>query len=232
MGEGAISGIKACVFNAYGTLFDVDSAIARGGAVLGDNAQAVSNLWRLKQLEYAWISDVTCRRMDFWQATREALDYALSAHDVKDPRLHAQLMELYLSLDAYADVVPCLEGLRGTGLTNAILSNGAPNMLEAAVGSAGLDKLLDAVLSVEQVGIYKPYARAYQLAVDQLGLAPDDICFVSCNGWDVSGASIFGFRTVRLDRFGRPADRLPGEPVAVIKSLDELPKLLGAKTAC
>ena len=226
MREGAIAGIDACVFDAYGMLFDVHSAIKRGGAVLGDRAQAVSDLWRQKQLEYAWNSDVIGLHIDFWRATTEALDYALGAHGVEDSRLRAQLLDLYLTLEAYPDVVPCLEVLRARGLTNAILSNGTSKMLAAAVGSAGLDALMDSVLSIDEVGIYKPHRRAYQLAVDRLALPPNRICFISTNGWDVAGASVFGFRVVWHNRFGRPQDRLPGEPAAVITSLDELPGLL------
>jgi 2-haloacid dehalogenase len=227
MGDSAITGIKACVFDAYGMLFDVHSAIKRGGAPLGDSAQAVSDLWRLKQLEYAWNSDLLGRHKDFWQATAEALDYALAVHGVEDSQLRARLLDLYLTLEAYPDVVPCLEVLRARGVTNAILSNGTSRMLEAAVGSAGLDALMDAVLSIDEVGIYKPHKRAYQLAVDRLALPADRICFISTNGWDVAGAAVFGFRVVWHNRFGRPQDRLPGEPEAVITSLDELPGLLG-----
>jgi 2-haloacid dehalogenase len=226
MGDSAIGGIEACVFDAYGMLFDVHSAIKRGGAPLGDSAQAVSDLWRQKQLEYAWNSDLMGAHMDFWRATTAALDYALDAHGVEDSRLRAQLLDLYLALEAYPDVVPCLEVLRARGVTNAILSNGSSKMLEAAVSSAGLDRLMDSVLSIDQVGIYKPHGRAYQLAVDRLSLPPDRICFISTNGWDVAGASVFGFRVVWHNRFDRPKDRLPGEFEAVITSLDELPGLL------
>jgi 2-haloacid dehalogenase len=218
--------ISACVFDAYGTLFDVHSAVQRGGGALGDKAAAVSALWRQKQLEYTWLRSLMGAHADFRQVTRDGLGYALAAHQVDDPELTERLMDLYQTLQAYGDVAPCLEALRGAGLATAILSNGSPDMLEPAVASAGLTRLLDAVLSVEEVGIFKPDARVYQLAVDRLGLAPARICFVSTNAWDAAGAAFFGFRVAWLNRFGQRLERLPGDPAAVIESLDRLPGLV------
>jgi 2-haloacid dehalogenase len=165
--------------------------------------------------------------VDFWQVTGDGLDYALAAHGVDDPSLKRRLMDLYLTLDAYPDVAGCLGALRDGGKATAILSNGAPRMLEAAVGSAGLADLLDEVLSVETVGIYKPDRRVYQLAVDALGVTGERICFVSTNPWDASGAAHFGFRVAWMNRFGKQPDRLPGEILAEITTLAELPGLLG-----
>ncbi len=227
MPDAVIPDIKACVFDAYGTLFDVHSAVERGGAALGDKAPAVSALWRQKQLEYTWLRTLMGVHTDFWQVTGDGLDYALAAHGVDDPALRDQLMELYLTLAAYPDVTPCLARLRAGGRATAILSNGAPRMLNAAVESAGLADLLDAVLSIEEVGIYKPDARTYRLAVDVLDAAPERICFVSTNAWDAAGAAHFGFSVVWLNRFGQWLERLPGTPAAVITGLDELPGLLG-----
>ena len=227
MPDAVIPGIKACVFDAYGTLFDVHSAVERGGAALGDKAPAVSALWRRKQLEYTWLRSLMGVHTDFWQVTGDGLDYALAAHGVDDPALRDQLRELYLPLAAYADVTACLARLRAGGKATAILSNGAPRMLNAAVESAGIADLLDAVLSVEEVGIYKPDARTYRLAVDVLDAAPERICFVSTNAWDAAGAAHFGFRVAWLNRFGLWLERLPGTPAAVITGLDELPGLLG-----
>lgn len=223
----AFSDIGACVFDAYGTLFDVHSAVARGGAALGDKAQAVSDTWRQKQLEYTWLRSLMGAHADFWQVTGDGLEYALAAHGIDDASLKRHLMDLYLTLDAYPDVAGCLGALRAGGKATAILSNGAPQMLEAAVGSAGLTDLLDAVLSVEAVGIYKPDRRVYQLAVDRLGVAGERICFVSTNPWDASGAGHFGFRVAWMNRFGKQPDRLPGELHAEIAGLAELPGLLG-----
>ncbi|MGF1611933.1 MAG: haloacid dehalogenase type II [Kiloniellales bacterium] len=226
MSRAGFPDIAACVFDAYGTLFDVHSAVGRGGAALGDKAAAVSALWRQKQLEYTWLRSLMVAHVDFWQITGDGLDYALAAHGVDDPALRDHLMELYRSLEAYPDVNDCLIRLRQAGKTTAILSNGAPDMLQAAVDSAGLGGLLDAVLSVEEVGIYKPDPRVYQLAVDRLSVPAERICFVSNNAWDSHGAAHFGFRVARLNRFDQPAEKLPGTMAAVIGSLAELPPLL------
>ncbi len=219
--------VKACVFDAYGTLFDVHSAVRRGGQALGDKAAAVSDLWRTKQLEYTWLRSLMGAHVDFWQVTSDGLDFALKASGIEDPALHDKLMHLYLSLDAYEEVKATLEVLKKGGLQTAILSNGSPKMLEAAVQSAGLADLLDANLSVEDVGIFKPDARVYQLAVDRLRVAPDEICFLSSNGWDAKGAAHFGFKVAWINRFKRETERLPGDLVTVIHRLDELPPLLG-----
>jgi 2-haloacid dehalogenase len=219
--------VKACVFDAYGTLFDVHSAVRNGGQALGNKADAVSDLWRQKQLEYTWLRSLMGTHVDFWQVTSDGLDFALSASGVKDPDLHDKLMNLYLSLDAYEEVKSTLEALKANGLQTAILSNGSPRMLEAAVKSAGLDQLLDANLSVEDVGIYKPDSRVYQLTLDRLGVKKQEVCFLSSNGWDAKGAAHFGFNVAWINRFNREEERLPGDLAAVIHRLDELPPLLG-----
>lgn len=219
--------IQACVFDAYGTLFDVHSAVRRGGGVLGGKAAAVSELWRQKQLEYTWLRSLTGAHADFWQVTADALDFALAASGMADRALHAELMELYLSLEAYEEADATLAALKNAGMATAILSNGSPRMLEAAVRSASLEARLDAVLSVEEVGIYKPDFRVYQLAVDRLGVAREQICFLSSNCWDAKGAAQFGFKVAWINRFDRQEERLPGAFAAVIGRLDELPPLLG-----
>ena len=227
MSHPAFADIGACVFDAYGTLFDVHSAVGRGGAPLGEKADGVSDLWRQKQLEYTWLRSLMGAYVDFWQVTSDGLDYALAAHGVDDPGLHRDLMSLYLSLDAYPDVADTLQRLRAAGKKTAILSNGAPKMLNAAIESAGLGGALDAALSVDDLRVYKPDRRIYQLAVDTLDVAPGRICFVSTNAWDASGAAHFGFKVAWLNRFGKQTERLPGEPSAVITTLSELPGLLG-----
>ncbi|HMA15741.1 MAG: haloacid dehalogenase type II [Bacteroidota bacterium] len=219
--------VKACVFDAYGTLFDVHSAVRRGGEALGDKAAVVSELWRQKQLEYTWLRSLMGAHADFRQVTSDSLHFALAASGVTDTALHDRLMGLYLSLEAYEEADATLAALRRAGFTTAILSNGNPEMLQAAVRSARMDRRLDAVLSVEEVGIYKPDARVYQLAVDRLGVARDEICFLSSNCWDARGAAHFGFKVAWINRFERQEDRLPGDFVAVIRRLDELPPLLG-----
>ncbi len=226
MTEPAFDDIAACVFDAYGTLFDVHSAVAKGGAALGDKAAAVSALWRQKQLEYTWLRSLMGVHTDFRQVTKDGLAYSLAVHGVEDAALEARLMELYLTLDAYPDAAACLEALRAAGLATAILSNGEPEMLNAAVSSAGLTSLFDAVLSVEEAGIFKPDPRTYQLAVDRLQVPAARICFVSTNAWDAAGAAYFGFRVAWLNRFAQRIEQLPGAPAAVIGGLDELPGLL------
>ena len=227
MSHPAFQDIGACVFDAYGTLFDVHSAARRAGDALGEKAAAVSAVWRDKQLQYTWLRSLMGAHADFWQVTGEALDFALASQGIEDSALRARLMELYLSLEAYPDAVPALSKLRAGGKQTAILSNGAPEMLGAAVGSAGLDAVLDAALSVEEVGVYKPDNRVYQLAVDRLGVEAGRICFVSTNCWDAHGAAHFGFRVAWMNRFGQQDERLPGTPAAVVQGLDELPGLLG-----
>ena len=220
-------GIRACVFDAYGTLFDVHAPVAKLAAEIGEKADALSKLWRQKQLEYSWLRSLMGVHADFWHVTGDALDYALAYHGIEDPGLKDELMVLYLKLDAYPDAKAALEALKSRNMRTAILSNGSPSMLDAAVRSAGLDKLLDEVLSVEDVGIYKPSRRVYRLAMQKFVIhdAPA-ICFVSSNCWDAQAAAQFGFQVARVDRFGLPDEKIPGKPAAKIKSLSELPGLV------
>jgi 2-haloacid dehalogenase len=221
-------GVAACVFDAYGTLFDVHSAVARLGARVGPQAEALSQLWRSKQLEYTWLRALMGRHADFWQVTGDALDYALARTGV-DPAMRAPLLQAYLALDAYPEVPEVLHRLRAGGLKTAILSNGEPRMLEAGARSAGIAGLLDAILSVEEVGIFKPHPEVYQLAVDRLGVAAGSIAFQSSNAWDVHGAAAFGLRAVWINRQGAPAERLPGAAEHELRDLSGLPELLGLR---
>lgn len=227
MTKSAFANVGAVVFDAYGTLFDVHSAIARGGAALGGKAKAVSTLWRQKQLEYTWLRSLMGAHADFWQVTREGLDYALAANGVEDSVLAEALMQEYLALAAYPDAVDCLKRLKDGDLKTAILTNGSPKMIEAAVKSSGIGALLDALLSIEEVGIYKPDPRVYKLSVERLGIGKERICFVSSNAWDAAGAAYFGFRVAWMNRFGQPPEHLPGQPAAIISGLAELAPLLG-----
>ena len=221
-----MTGIEACVFDAYGTLFDVHSAVARLRARIGDRAEALSQLWRSKQLEYTWLRALMGRHADFWQVTGDALDYALACTGV-DTTWREPLMQAYLTLDAYPEVPDALRRLRGGGLRTMILSNGEPGMLRAAARSAGIAELLDAILSVEEVGIFKPHPKVYRLAVDRLAVRPDQIAFQSSNAWDVSGAAAFGLRAVWINRLGQPPERLPGAAEHELRDLSGLPALLG-----
>ena len=219
--------ISACVFDAYGTLFDYNTAAARHSAVLGENAAPLAGLWRLKQLQYTWLRSLMGRYTGFWQVTGEALDFAMGELGIEDDALRANLMEAYLTLDAYPEVQETLATLRAHGLRTAILSNGEPRMLDAAVEAAGLADSLDAVLSVEEVGIYKPHPSVYRLVVDRLGVAAANVSFQSSNAWDANGAAAFGFRVAWCNRFGQGQERIPEAPDAEIATLAELPALLG-----
>ncbi|MDQ6618822.1 MAG: haloacid dehalogenase type II [Pseudomonadota bacterium] len=221
-------GIKACVFDAYGTLFDFSAATRRCQSELGDQTTQLTVLWRDKQLQYTWLRAAQGRHADFWQVTGDALDFALDTLDIQRPGLRERLMELYLTLDAFPEVPEVLRALRKAGLQTAVLSNGSPGMLAAAVNGAGLEGLFDQVLSVEAVGVYKPHPRVYQLAVDVLGISARSISFQSSNAWDAHAASAFGMNVVWCNRYGQRAERLPGAPNRQIASLAELPALVGA----
>jgi 2-haloacid dehalogenase len=221
-----MAGIEACVFDAYGTLFDVHSAVARLRSRVGEQAEGLSQLWRAKQLEYTWLRTLMGRHADFWQVTGDALDYALARTGV-DPAVREPLMQAYLALEAYPEVPDVLRRLREAGLKTAILSNGEPTMLVAGARSAGIHGLLDGILSVEDVGIFKPHPRVYQLAVDRLAVQPDQIAFQSSNAWDVSGAATFGLRAVWINRLAMPPERLPGAAEHELRDLAGLPALLG-----
>jgi 2-haloacid dehalogenase len=226
MDTGPLTGVKACVFDAYGTLFDTASAARRCAALLGDKAEPLAALWREKQLAYTWLRAVQGRHADFWQITGDALDFALETLAIDRPGLHDRLMELYLTLDPYPEVPEVLRRLRAAGLKTAILSNGTPRMIEALVAGAGLE--VDVLLSVEQAGVYKPHASVYQLALDAFGLPARAIAFQSSNGWDAYGASAFGMQVVWCNRSRQPRERLPGAPDREVESLAALPDLVGA----
>ncbi len=226
MTQTPLTGIKACVFDAYGTLFDFASAAKGCRDVLGDDADRLTTLWRDKQLQYTWLRAVQGRHAEFWQVTGEALDYSLETLGVDRPGLRDRLMALYLSLDAFPEVPETLRRLKAAGLRTAILSNGSPQMLDAVVKGAKLDGLLDAVLSVEAVGVYKPHPKVYQLAVDRLAVPAAAIAFQSSNAWDAYAASAFGMKVVWCNRYGQRRERLPGAPDREIRSLAELPALV------
>jgi 2-haloacid dehalogenase len=226
MPQAPIPGIEACVFDAYGTLFDFASAPARCAEVPPDKIGAVTALWRDKQLQYTWLRTIQGRHADFWQVTGEALDFTLDTLGLGRPSLRDALMQLYLTLDVFPEVPSTLERLKRGGMRTAILSNGSRRMLEAIVHNAGLGELIDLVLSVEEVGAFKTHPKVYQLAVDRLGVAAEAISFQSSNAWDAYAASAFGMRVIWCNRYGQRPERLPGAPDREIKSLTELPELV------
>lgn len=203
--------VGACVFDAYGTLLDVHAAVGRHAAGLGDQARALSALWRAKQLEYSWILSQAGDYEDFETLTERALDVALATHGIADPGLRGALLAAYRELDAFPDAAPALAALRARGVSTAILSNGSPGMLAAATGAAGLAPLLDAVLSVDDLRLYKPAPRVYALAAMRFACAPRDIVFVSGNAWDAYGAARFGCRVLWLNRTPQNGEKQPEE---------------------
>ena len=219
-------GIKACVFDAYGTLFDVHSAVGKHRARLGAKADAVSGIWRARQLEYTWLRTILDRYVDFWRITADSLDFALDAHGVDDAGLRDDLLNAYLSLDCYPEAPGVLSTLKDAGLQTAILSNGSPMMLEAAVDNAGIGAVLDAIISVDELGMYKPSLEVYQLAIDELGVGRGQVSFQSSNAWDAAAAATFGFRVAWCNRFGQATERLPDAPDVEIRTLDELPAIV------
>ena len=222
--------IKACVFDAYGTLFDVAAAAREAAAEPGREAfakcwQKVATDWRLKQLQYTWLRAVADAHTDFWNVTQDGLDWALQAAGLDDPELRERLLALYWELAAYPEVPEMLARLKADGYQTAILSNGSPDMLAGAVDSAQVGEYLDDVISVEDVGVFKPHASVYQLVPDRFGCARDEVLFVSSNGWDAAAAAGFGFRCVWVNRAGEPMDRLPWRPDRTLTDLTTIPKL-------
>ncbi len=228
MSMAPLTGIGACVFDAYGTVFDHASAAACCPDVPAALRDRLSALWREKQLQYSWLRALQGWHVDFWQVTGDALHFALETLGIDDDALHQRLMKLYLTLDVFPEVPRVFEQLKAAGLKIAILSNGSPGMLEAAVQHARVGPLVDTVLSVETVGVYKPHPKVYQLAVDRLGLERGSIAFQSSNAWDAWAASAFGLRVVWCNRYAQLPERLPGWPDREIPSLAALPALLGA----
>jgi 2-haloacid dehalogenase len=228
MRKPSFQGIQACVFDAYGTLFDYASAASRCRDMLGDKFDRLSSLWREKQLQYTWLRTLQGAHADFWQVTGDALDFAMDSLELTDARVRDRLMALYLELETFPDVRDTLTRLREYGFKTAVLSNGSPSMLRSIVDHNGIDHLLDGVFSVEEAGVYKPHPKAYDLACERLGLDRRTIFYQSANAWDAFGASAFGMRVAWCNRYGHRPERLPGRPDFEMKSLDELPMIIGA----
>jgi 2-haloacid dehalogenase len=219
--------IEACVFDAYGTLFDFNSAAARCRDVLGDKADELSALWRTKQINYTWLRGLMGKHADFWQVTGDALDFCLETLGIEDASLRNRLMDCYLNIEAFPEVVGVLRRLKAGGMKTAILSNGTPRMLTAAVANTGTADLFDAVLSVEEVGVFKPHPSVYRLPVDRLGVPAGRISFQSSNAWDAVAAGTFGMRVVWINRYGQRRERLTAEPDVEGRTLDDLLPVLG-----
>jgi 2-haloacid dehalogenase len=216
---------RAFVFDAYGTLFDVHAAIQRHRDAAGPEADRFSEIWRTKQLEYAWMLSAAGRYVDFWTLTERALDYAFARVPSVDQALRVMLLDAYFKLDAFPDARAALTALKARGVRTAILSNGNPRMLEAAIAAANIGAVLDAVLSVDAIRLYKPRPEVYRLATDAFALAPAEAVFVSSNRWDVMGATAYGFRCVWVNRANAPEEYPELRPVAVVGDLAGLAAL-------
>lgn len=222
--------ITTAIFDAYGTLLDVTAAARTAAdegrfARLADVWPKLAADWRAKQLEYSWLRAVTGDHCDFWQVTQDGLDWALDAQGISDPDLRTRLLELYHDLQAYPEARACLETLRSAGMATGILSNGSPAMLSSACAAAGIAGLLDHLLSVEEVGIFKPSPRVYDLVGKHFGTQRHEVLFVSSNGWDAGCAAAYGFTTVWVNRANAPLDRLPGHPTHIVEDLSHVPGL-------
>ncbi|MCF6431522.1 haloacid dehalogenase type II [Leisingera sp. MMG026] len=223
--------ITTCIFDAYGTLFDVTAAARQAASEpefphLQDSWAELANNWRLKQLQYTWLRAITNAHADFWDVTQNGLDWAMEAAGLAaDAALRQRLLDLYWQLQAYPEVPAMLNTLKSAGMNTAILSNGSPAMLDGAVQSAGLGDVLDGVLSVESVGIFKPDARVYDMVGARFNCAREEVLFVSSNGWDAAGASGYGFVTAWVNRAGEPVDRLPWKPAHILPDLTTIPDL-------
>ena len=225
--------ITTCVFDAYGTLFDVAAAARQAAsepafAAIRDDWPALADHWRLKQLQYSWLRAVAKAHDDFWEVTQNGLDWALEkTGHAGDAALRDRLLALYWELQAYPEVPAMLAALKAGGMNTAILSNGSPAMLQGAVDSAGIGDVLDVSLSVESVGVFKPDAAVYDLVGGHFGCAKGEVLFVSSNGWDAAAATGYGFTTAWVNRGGEPMDRLPWTPAHVLTDLTGIPKLAG-----
>ena len=226
--------ITTCVFDAYGTLFDVAAAARLAAAEPGNEALAetwpkLAENWRLKQLQYSWLRAIMGEHTDFWQVTQDGLDWSLEAAGIAgDDRMRERLLALYWELQAYPEVPKMLADLKAAGMNTAILSNGSPDMLKGAVDSAGIGDVLDDTLSVESVGVFKPARVVYDLVGDRFGCKPDEVLFVSSNGWDAGAAAGYGFTTAWVNRAGDPVDRLPAKPQHMLSDLTSIPDIARA----
>ncbi len=218
--------IKACVFDAYGTLFDLRAPAAALSAELGERAGDVSTLWRTKQLEYTWLRSLMGQYRDFAEVTADSLDFALAAYGLAETPVRGRLLSLFTSIEAYRDAAPCLASLKAAGARTGILSNGSPAMLAAAVTAAKLGGSLDYILSADSVRIYKPSPEVYRLAPNAFGVEPGEIAFVSANAWDCSGAAAFGFHVIHVNRFHQVEERLGAKPAAEAANLAEAAALI------
>ena len=217
--------IKACIFDAYGTLFDVNAACRELSMEVGGNWEKLASLWRLRQVEYTWLRNSMDEYIDFWQITSNALDYAMETLGIENNELREQLLNLYLKLEAYPEVKVLLTKLKQRGLKTGILSNGSMKMLNSAVDNANIREYLDEILSVEECEIYKPSSKVYDLVKIKMQINKENVLFFSSNAWDMHAASNYGFKTIWVNRFNNKLERLPGKPINIVNSLDKIDEI-------
>lgn len=218
--------IKACIFDAYGTLFDVNSACRELSKEVGHNWESLASLWRLRQVEYTWLRNSMNEYIDFWQITSDALDYAMETLDIENIKLKQDLLALYLKLEAYPEVKDLLKKLKQKGFKTGILSNGSMKMLNSAVDNANIRDLLDGILSVEECEIYKPSKKVYDLVEKNMKVKKENVMFFSSNAWDMHAASNYGFNTIWVNRFNAKLERLPGKPNNIVNSLEKIDEII------
>jgi len=213
---------SAYVFDAYGTLFDVHAAVRKHEGLVGPDHAALSDVWRSKQLEYTWTRTLMNRYVDFWDITKQALDFAFSKFPSAPPRAKQMLLDAYWELDCFEEVPTVLKTLKEAGVTTGILSNGSSGMLMAAVKSAGIEDMIDHIISVDRIEKFKALPEVYQMVVDDLRVYPDTISFQSSNRWDVAAAAAFGFRPVWCNRGSQPDEYIDLSPELVLADLNGL----------
>ena len=223
--------VNICIFDAYGTLFDVTSATRivaneEEYSSFPNHSVKVSNSWRIKQLEYSWLRNIMHEYIDFWQITKDALDFALEENQIKNEKLRQRLLHVYWNLSAYPEAQDVLTTLKANNIQTGILSNGSNQMLNSAVVSANLENYLDKIISIDGIEIYKPDPKVYEMVLDQFNCKKEEVLFISSNGWDIAGASKFGFTTLWINRNLIPKDRLTFMPNKITNNLSTIPNIL------
>ena len=217
---------RAFIFDAYGTLFDVNAACRELSIEVGEKWQELSTLWRLRQVEYTWLRNSMNAYIDFWQITSDSLDYAMDTLNINNKKLRSNLLKSYFKLQAYSEVKGVLEKLKEEGFKIGILSNGSKKMLDSAVKNANISGLLDEVISVEECKVYKPSNKVYDLVEIKMGIKKEQVLFFSSNAWDMHAASNYGFKTIWVNRFNAKLERLPGKPLKIVNSLEKINKII------
>ena len=220
-----IENVTACVFDAYGTLFDVNSAAAKCKEKLGDKWESFGNAWRTTQLEYTWLRSLMKKYKNFWQITEDSLDHTMATFKI-DKNMREELLNLYKELVPYPEVKECLDGLKSKKIKIAILSNGTPDLLKRLVESNNIQNYFDDIMSAENVGVYKPDSKVYEMPIKKYSCKPENICFLSSNTWDVSGGGVFGYNAIWVNRFNKVFDKLDYKPQHIINNLKQLLKLV------